>query len=157
MDIYIVRHAVAVPRGGDALDHARPLTPKGRARFEKEVRGLYRADVRFGRVYHSPWVRAVQTAELLKPLTTGERIETEDLARAPGPALLKMLEGDSVAVVGHEPWLGELLALLLIGDPTRGHLFPFKKGGVAHAEGDPVAGGCRLLGLYSARPLRMLA
>lgn len=157
MEIYLVRHAVAVPRGGDVLDHARPLTPKGRSRFEREVRGLYGLGVRLDRVYHSPWTRAVQTAELLSPVTTGERVATDDLARTPGAALLAELEGERIALVGHEPWLSDLLALLVLGDTARGERFRLKKGGIAHLEGDPAPAGCALLALYPPRPLRRLA
>lgn len=157
MDIFLVRHAIAVPRGGDALDHARPLTPKGRTRFEKEVQGLYGLGVRFDRIYHSPWTRAVQTAELLKPLLSGERTQTAGLVRTPDPGLLSELDGESIALVGHEPWMGELLSLLLLGTLEESHRFPLKKGGIAHLDGEPRPAGCTLLALYPPRPLRRLS
>lgn len=157
MEIYLVRHAVAVPRGGDALDHARPLTPKGRSRFEREVRGLFSLGVRFDRVYHSPWTRAAQTAELLKPITKGERVETEHLAAPPGDALLAQLEGSSVALVGHEPWMSQLLSLLLFGSSTHADRFVLKKGGIAHLEGAPGPATCSLIAFYPPKPLRRAA
>ncbi len=157
MDIYLVRHAVAVPRGNDALDHARPLTPKGRSRFEREVRGLYGLGVRFDRVYHSPWTRAAQTAELLGPVTTGDRVALPGLAAPPCPELLEHIRGDSIALVGHEPWMTDLLALLVLGDPSQGDRFVLKKGGIAHLEGDSEPAGCTLLALLPPRPLRGLS
>jgi phosphohistidine phosphatase len=157
MEIYLVRHAIAVPRGGDALDHARPLTPKGRTRFEREVRGLFALGVRFDRVYHSPWTRAAQTAELLQPVTTGERIVTERLARPPTSNLLEELSGDSIALVGHEPWMSALCAMLLVGDVDRADAFQIKKGGIAHLEGEPGPAACALIGFYPPRPLRRMA
>jgi phosphohistidine phosphatase len=157
MRIFLVRHAIAVPRGGDALDHARPLTAKGRRRFQQEVGGLDRLGIRFDRVYHSPWVRAVQTAELLDPLNDGDRVPTEHLAASPDKPLLDQLRSESVAVVGHEPWMGELCGLLLFGDAGAGHLFSFKKGGVAHLEGIATPGGAELCALYPPKVLRMAA
>jgi len=160
MEILIVRHAIAVPRGGDSLDHARPLTSKGRKRFEKGVKGLDALGVELDRVHHSPWVRAVQTAELLGPITRGERVSTERLAATPDQALLDELdnagESDTIACVGHEPWMGELCALLLTGD-IEGADFQLKKGAVAHLEGSPGPGGCQLLALYPPKVLRALA
>ena len=157
MEIFLVRHAVAVPRGGDALDHARPLTPKGRARFEREVRGLFGLGVRFDRVFHSPWTRAAQTAELLAPVTKGERVVTDRLARPPDGELLSEIEGKSVALVGHEPWMSELTAILLLGSGEHADRFKLKKGGVVHLEGDPRPAGCALVAFFPPRPLRRMA
>jgi phosphohistidine phosphatase len=157
MHLYLIRHAIAVPRADESLDHARPLTAKGRDRFEQSVQTLGELGVSLDRVYHSPWVRARQTAELLGPLSSGELVETEGLARSPSETLLEELRGESVALVGHEPWMGELLALLLLGEPDKGLLFHFKKGGVAHLEGIPSAGGCELLTLWDPKVLRMAA
>jgi phosphohistidine phosphatase len=154
MHIYLVRHAAAVPRGEAIVDHARPLSPDGRKRFERAVKGLDRLGVRFERIYHSPWVRARQTAELMKPLLDGDFIETTELATTPGVKLLEQLAGERIAVVGHEPWMGELCALLLLGDTASGMLFPFKKGGVAHLEGVPAPAGCTLTEMLTPKLLR---
>ena len=155
MELFLVRHAIAVPRGGDALDHARPLTEKGRSRFQGVVAGLDALGVSLERVYHSPWVRARQTAELMISIAE-ERVETVRLAQTPDKKLLNDLQGDPVALVGHEPWMGELLSLLTVGDVASGSQFRFKKGGVAHLEGSPSPGGCELVALYPPRALRAL-
>jgi phosphohistidine phosphatase len=63
------------------------------------------------------------------------------LARAPGRALLDELAGRRVGLVGHEPWLSELLALVLFGEPEQAEKFVLKKGSVAWLEGEPRAGG----------------
>ncbi|MEM9191952.1 MAG: histidine phosphatase family protein [Myxococcota bacterium] len=157
MGIFLVRHAIAVPRGGDALDHARPLTAKGRSRFERTVDGLDRLGVSLESVYYSPWVRARQTAELLSPIVHGELIETDHLCAPPDAKLLKVLTGDHIALVGHEPWMGSLLALLVVGDAAYGAQFPFKKGGVAHLIGVPTAGGAELVAQYPPKVLRQIA
>jgi phosphohistidine phosphatase len=154
MEIYLIRHAAAVPRTNAALDHARPLSQKGRDRFIQSVRTLAMLEVGLDRVFHSPWVRACQTADLLAPINSGDGVQTEGLARPPGASLLEELTGERIALVGHEPWMGELLGLLLLGEPEKGLLFHFKKGGVAHLSGLPSAGGCELKGLWGPSILR---
>jgi phosphohistidine phosphatase len=157
MDIFLIRHAIAVPRNDVKLDHARPLTAKGRDRFAKSVKTLKKQGVSLDRVYHSPWVRARQTAELLAPINGGELVEVEGLAKSPDETLLSELRGERIALVGHEPWMGELLALLLLGEPEKGFLFHFKKGGMAHLQGVATPGGAELLSLSDPKVLRAAA
>ncbi len=155
MHLYLIRHAIAVPRADESLDHARPLTAKGRDRFSRSVQTLETLGVKLDRVYHSPWVRARQTAELLGPIASGELVETEGLARSPDETLLEEIRGEHVALVGHEPWMGELLALLLVGERDKGLLFHFKKGSIGHLEGIASPGGCELHTLWDPKVLRM--
>lgn len=147
-DLLLFRHAKAhdaTPEaiealGADEADAQRELTRKGRARFEALVNELVVAGVEVEVVLHSPWRRAVETAELLGPLCT--RLEqVPALAEPPGAALDAALANDSrgaVAVVGHQPWMGELLARLT-GAPV--DLVRWKKGGLVWLQreggGDP--------------------
>lgn len=156
MDLYLIRHAPAVPLGEAKFDNARPLSPKGRIRFSEVVDGLEELGTVIQRVYHSPWVRARQTAELLMPIAD-RAVETEGLAQSPSERLLEELEGDAIALVGHQPWMGQLAALLTTGDPALGTHFPFKKGAVAHLSGEPRAAGCALVSMMAPRALRRLA
>src|SRR4030095_13513133 len=98
---------------------------KGRTRFSQAVMGLQRLKVRFDRLYHSPWLRAVETAELLAPVLDGKAVCSPALARAPSQDVLDALDGRRVALVGHEPWLGELVALLAPWGPPGGRGFAF--------------------------------
>lgn len=158
MDLYLVRHAPAEPpRGEDAAaDAARRLTAEGRRKFRGVCRGLERQGVRLERVLHSPWRRAQETAALLRPLLEGSLVAEPLLARAPTAALLARLAGTSCALVGHQPWLGELLAWLTLGDPDLGRAFAWKKGGVAHLAGEPRPGGMLLVGFHAPGLLRRL-
>jgi len=151
MELFLIRHASAED-GED--DDARALSEKGRQRFGQVVRGLDALGVRFDRVLHSPKLRAVQTAELLAPLIDGEVEVTALLAAAPSQRLLKQVAGEHVALVGHQPWLGELLGLLLAGDARHGAAFELKKGAVARLEGDCAPGAMRLLALLQPGTLR---
>ena len=144
MELFVIRHAEATPRELSPSDPERPLTPRGTKRFDAVVKGLCALEVRFDRVLHSPWLRAVQTADRLGRLIDGQTEVTPLLASGPSPALLAKLVGDRVAVVGHEPWLGELVAWLVTGDGNAGERFPFDKGGVVWLEGAPVPGGMLL-------------
>lgn len=156
MELYLVRHGIAEEALPGQPDDTRPLSPQGVERFRAVVKGLTRLNLRFDRLYHSPKLRAVQTADLLGPLLDGESEVTPYLAEPPSPKLLSAVQGETVALVGHEPWMGQLCALLTLGDSQAGGSFVFKKGGVAHLEGEPKPGGMRLLALLTPRILRRL-
>jgi phosphohistidine phosphatase len=155
VQLYLIRHAIAIEATPEQPDDARPLSQEGIQKFREVVQGLKRLGVVLDRLYHSPKLRAVQTAELLVPLLDGETEVTPYLAAEPSLELLKTLQGSSVALVGHEPWISDLCAWLIIGR-QEGHSLPFKKGGVAYLEGTPKPGGMRLLGFWSPKLLRRL-
>ena len=156
MELFIIRHGIAVPGSMQLADADRPLTPKGRKRFSQAVLGLQRLKVRFDRLYHSPWLRAVETAELLAPVLDGKAVDSAALARAPSQDLLDALVGERVALVGHEPWMGELVAWLTTGAPPHGSVFAFKRGGVAWLEGQPQPGQMVLQAFLPPKVLREL-
>jgi phosphohistidine phosphatase len=135
MALFIIRHAPAEPTSESSDDAARPLTEEGRQRWRRAVKGLGKLGVQFDALYHSPWLRAVQTADALCDLVQGNTQVTEHLAQAPTPALLELLQGERIALVGHEPWLGQLVAWLAIGNPEHGTAFELKKGSVVWLEG----------------------
>jgi phosphohistidine phosphatase len=162
MRLLIIRHATAVPSGTPGVaEDARPLTPRGRARFRVAARGLARIAHRPDVLLTSPLPRAHATAEIaarafrrLEPvvepaLAHGSVAEVvAALARQPADAL--------VAIVGHEPVVSGLLARLLgAGDGGR---LPFKKGGAALVDLPDGAGGSgRLIWFLKPRILRTLA
>lgn len=150
MDLFLIRHAIAEERRAGLLDAHRELTERGRARFEAVVHSLERAGFRFDRVYHSPWLRAVQTAELLAPITEGPLIAAQGLAESPQPRFFASLEGERVACVGHEPWMSDAVSLLTTGDP-HGAWLRFKKGGVAWLRGPPSPAQMELRALLPPR------
>lgn len=156
MELYVVRHAIAEERTIDRPDEGRRLTTGGRSRFKHVVRGLERLNVRFDTLLHSPWLRAVETADLLESLCVGSRQATDRLAEPPDDALLGELEGDRVALVGHEPWMSELVVLLTSGAQADWGL-AFKKGGVAWLRGTPEAGGMVLRALIPPKVFVELA
>ncbi len=138
MRLLIIRHAVAVERGTPGIaDDERPLTPAGEKRFKKAARGLRCVAPRPDAVLSSPLPRAWRTAEIAAaafgrltpektPALAGGSLA--DLARAIAPY------GDeaTIALVGHEPQLSEVLAELL-GSRDAERL-SFRKGGAALVE-----------------------
>jgi phosphohistidine phosphatase len=164
IQLFLVRHAIAEDRGADwPDDRLRPLTKEGAARMAREAAGLVALDVRIEEILTSPLVRARHTADILAAAWPKRLRVREVEALAPGAkprAALQMLgeltKRTSVALVGHEPGLGEL-AGLLIGMRTP---LTFKKGAVALVEVallPPPAGSGVLQWLLTPRILRRLA
>ena len=137
MRLLLIRHAIAVPSGTSSVeDDERPLTSRGRKRFRSAARGLARIMDRPDVLLTSPLPRAVETAEIAAhAFGKLEPKPDKALARGAGDiiALLRRQPADAtVAIVGHEPTLSQVLARLLgSGRPER---LAFKKGGAALVE-----------------------
>lgn len=161
-ELYLIRHAIAEPRGESWPDDARrPLSDAGTIRMRKAARGLARLGVSFEIILTSPLVRARQTAEIVaaaldpRPST----INVEWLA--PGgsyAALVANLEKHAlktrIALVGHEPGIGEFTARL-IGSR---HAIEFKKGAVCRIDLEriPPTGPGDLRWLMTPKALRRI-
>jgi phosphohistidine phosphatase len=161
MHLFVIRHAVAEDVQAGSDDANRKLTSNGEHKFKRVVRGIRALGWHFDRVLTSPWVRAMRTAELLSPVSDGKPIATPLLADAPRPELFAMIAESSApakrhatAIVGHEPWLSELVSLLAFGDTEHGEPLLIKKGGVVWLEGSAARGGMMLLGLLPPALLR---
>lgn len=160
MDLVLVRHGIAEERGPGVDDFGRRLTTAGRARMEDAARGLARL-VTPQVVFSSPLVRAMETAEILRERFGLGRIrECPELAAPDYAALLEAVadaDAEVAVLVGHEPWMGELLSYLLTGDPGLAAV-TFKKGGAAlvRSAGEPRAGSCWLEWLVPPGVLRRL-
>jgi phosphohistidine phosphatase len=137
MDVWLVRHAVAVDRDDfDGLDAERPLTDKGRRRFRRFSRWLADQTAVPDCIVSSPLVRAAQTAHVLAKACGLKKtvVQFTDLL-SPGVDVNELLRfvrdmpGERVALVGHEPDLSTILAVL-VGGGT----FHFEKGFVAAIE-----------------------
>lgn len=154
--LVLVRHGEAVARGVMSRDAARPLTPEGLRRFRRGVAGMRRIGIRLDLVLHSPWLRAVESADLLAPIVRGAFSVTPNLCRRPSRDLLDELRGRCVGAVGHEPWLSVLAAWLVTGAQENAPRFALRKGGVIALDGAPEPGAMRLLAAYPPKTLRRL-
>lgn len=139
--VHLVRHGVAEdPRIGQS-DAERALTPEGIEKLQRASSSWRRAIGRLDRVVSSPLRRAQETARILAvALEHKDPVEVNPcLVPEADPELalelvheLRSAGCHSVALVGHEPHMGCLLALLLTGNPRV--TLPFKKGMVAAVE-----------------------
>lgn len=146
MQLILIRHAPAGDRVEWALtgrpDDERPLTKKGSIKMREVAQGLSRMMDAPERLFSSPLARARQTAEILhgvysaSDVEIGPNLEPEADPQVTLRWLKTLNDADSVALVGHEPHLSRLLALLVHGDSERDTM-PFKKGGVAILEINP--------------------
>lgn len=156
MDLFVIRHAEAVPGRPTRDDKARKLTPRGHAQCRRLVAALDGLGVEFDLLLHSPWVRAVETAEALSPLVRGKIEVTPLLAQPPSRELLSLLSGRATAVVGHDPWLSQLVAWLVMADHAHSEHFPMKKSGVAWLEGNPSPGKMAVRAVLPPRVLKKI-
>ncbi|MFM7150390.1 MAG: phosphohistidine phosphatase SixA [Gemmataceae bacterium] len=117
MHIYVIRHAEAVPLGGGSAmdDSQRHLTETGKRQCLFLGLSLVKMGVRFDRILTSPFVRARETAiELAKGFDESPSV-VECSSLAPGNKKRDILDRireqnvDSLAVVGHNPDLSELV------------------------------------------------
>jgi phosphohistidine phosphatase len=138
VELYLVRHAIAAERGEEwPDDDKRPLTARGVSRFKEAVEGLKKLGVEVDEIFTSPLVRATQTADLLSAGLPGKPpvkvVDALSPGHAPSSVLAQLARGARrrrIALVGHEPGLGELAAHLI----GAGRALPFKKGGVARID-----------------------
>jgi phosphohistidine phosphatase len=137
-ELYLIRHGVAEERG-DAWpdDTKRPLSEAGMERLRKSARGLARLDVSIDVILTSPLVRARQTADIVatacdpRPsIITIDSLAPEGTYTALVADVEKHARKTRLALVGHEPGIGELAARL-IGSR---HSFEFKKGAVCRID-----------------------
>src|SRR5262245_52934118 len=141
-ELYLIRHAVAEDRGDDWPDDAkRPLSEDGASRMRKAARGLERIGVTLDVIVTSPLVRTRQTAEIVAGALNPKPPIVAAESHAPGgayQAIVADLEKQSkrarIALVGHEPGIGELAARL-IGSR---HPIEFKKGAVVRIDVDQI-------------------
>ncbi len=139
MEIYILRHAIAAPRSRTRYpdDRRRPLTREGKEKMRDIARAMGKMDLGFDLILSSPYLRASQTAVLAATILRAEKLlkYSKHLGSAGDPkALVKELAGlpvskKRVALVGHEPYLSELISMLVTGSSTALSL-TLKKGGL---------------------------
>jgi len=120
MRIHLVRHSEAVDRVPPMPDAARYLTARGRVSFREMARRFRDAGGMPTRIFTSPLVRAVQTAEILSETLRYEGEIVLDPRLSPGFDVAKLASvlddlpsEKEIAFVGHEPDLGDILTRLL--------------------------------------------
>jgi phosphohistidine phosphatase len=141
MQLYIVRHGIAIDRDDPKCppDPDRFLTPEGVDKVQQVARGVAEIGAVPDLMLSSPYLRAVQTAEIFANALeySKTRIQKSDLllSGAEPLQLLRELSKDkqlsSVFLFGHAPHVDDVLATAL---GSNHHITSLKKAGVALVE-----------------------
>ena len=130
MNLYILRHAIAVEHGtpGYENDADRPLTDEGKRKLRRVTRAMAAMDLSFGLILSSPYPRAKETAEIAaRELGLTDRLELSETL-TPGGSTEQLIEWlnqrdpkpKNVLLVGHEPYLSGLVSRLVSGAENAG-------------------------------------
>ncbi len=162
MLLLLVRHAQAGERDPERWpdDQLRPLTNTGRAAHARVSRALKRLDVAPSVVVSSPWIRAMQTAEVMieemdldvDPIEC-EALTVEPDVRAIAACIPEGETEQTVALVGHSPFLEDLASILLTGVTSRLNS-DFPKSGVMGLDMERMEPGTATLRFFQ-RPKQM--
>lgn len=124
--VYLIRHGIAVERDLSKKDETRPLTEQGRKKTKKVAQQIKDIGIYFDIILTSPLLRATQTAEILREEGLTQTLETFS-ALAPAGEIQEWLtwwehwhietthQEGKVALVGHQPDLGDWAELLIWG------------------------------------------
>jgi phosphohistidine phosphatase len=138
MNLYLLRHGLAVEPGtaNYSKDSDRPLTPKGERKLSKIAEAMENLELSLDWILSSPYVRARQTAQIVADgLDLRKKLEMSETLTPTG-STKKLIETiqhrepppEEVLLVGHEPYLSELISLLVSGNNEL--MVTMKKGGL---------------------------
>lgn len=137
MNLYLIRHAIAEEESATGEDSQRVLTEKGAKKMRAIAKGLRALGVEFDFILAGPYVRAEQTAGILADVFKMKKkfAVSENLTPMGDPDLLfaeinEKYSVNSLAIVGHEPYLSTLVSLLTANGSAVD--MTFKKGGVCY-------------------------
>lgn len=125
MEVYFIRHGIAVERQPEIKEEERELTAKGREKTQKVAKRLDRLGLKFDLILTSPLVRSRQTAEILSSCGLSAKLEEFSALAPDGDIQIwldwldvrQMLATDTqLALVGHQPDLGHWAEILLWGE-----------------------------------------
>jgi phosphohistidine phosphatase len=167
MNLFILRHGIAAEPDAPGIktDAERPLIPKGEQRLREAAAAMERMELSFDAIISSPYLRAKQTAEIVaKHFKLQKKLAfSDDLIPGGNPqALIRQINDlkpapENILLVGHEPYLGRLIALLAAGTPTA--MIEMKKGSLCKLEAEELeCGHCAMLAwLLTPRQMEMMA
>lgn len=138
MELYLIRHGIAVDKDSNIKDEERPLTKSGHEKTQQVALRLRDLGLQFDLILTSPLVRARETAEILHSSGLSSHLE-ESTSLAPDGNIqtwLSHLEQWqqaasstlALALVGHQPNLGQWAEILVWGEARDGIVL--KKAGI---------------------------
>lgn len=116
MNLYIVRHTEAEPSSASYSDKERRITPKGKENLINSISYWKEIIVTPDMIISSPYVRAMETAKIIKSeFDLEDPVHIEKLLSSGAiPSLvqkfLTSLSSENILIVGHEPDCSALLA-----------------------------------------------
>ena len=144
MNLYLLRHGIAVARAesNPAKDSERPITAKGKQRLWESTKAMEALELNFKVILSSPYLRAMQTAEIVAEAFTLRKklIFTDKLAPGGNPkALIEQINAlkpaaKNILLVGHEPSFSTV-----IEEAMGGGSIILRKGGVARLDLDELS------------------
>ncbi len=137
MPIYLVQHALSVPK---EMDSEQGISEEGRADAERIASVAKGYNIRVDKIQHSRKKRARQTAELFERLLKPkEGVETRSGLNPLDDAteFANSLQSTSnYMIVSHLPFLERLTSWLIIGKTERA-IFKFQNGGIVCLDKTP--------------------
>ncbi len=167
MDIYILRHGIAVEAGtpGYENDAKRPLTSKGKRQLHKSAVTMKKMKLKFDLILSSPLERAKRTAEIIaEELKLTKKLKFTDALKneyAPekliGEIVALKPQPKNLLLVGHEPYLSRLVSRLISVDEELA--MDFKKGGLCKLEVEALGFGkcAQLAWLLTPKQMKQIA
>ncbi len=163
MLLYLIRHGIAVDRNDPNAppEAERPLTPKGMQKTRSAALGFLELGAKPDVFLSSPYVRAVQTAEIFAEVVgfpTNKIRLSDALKPAANPAEvvkeIARIRAKEIACFGHAPHVDLAIAHL---SAARAAFTELKKAGIACFEHSAPQGRWTLRWLVSPKLLRDLA
>jgi phosphohistidine phosphatase len=167
VNLFILRHGIAAEPDAPGIktDAERPLIPKGEQRLRAAVAAMEKMELSFDAIISSPYLRAKQTAEIVaKHFKLQKKLAfSDDLIPGGNPqALIRQINDlkpapKNILLVGHEPYLSRLIALLAAGNPAA--TIEMKKGGLCKLEVEELeCGHCATLAwLLTPRQMELMS
>lgn len=134
MKLILARHGEAEEQSITGSDSDRELTPQGKTDIQKMARFIQLSSLKVTHIYHSPYVRTRQTAEIFaQELGILELLESCD-ELAPGNVCEDILykiknfsNSEAILIVSHNPGIAHFAAHLIQDNTLAPHL-PFQPG-----------------------------
>lgn len=138
MDLFILRHGEAGQRvSAGRGDFQRPLTAAGQKEVSEIATSLKDLGIKLDIVISSPLKRAHQTASIVaktfkieKKIQDWAELSPEGNRLELYNKLSQLKQQSSILVVGHEPYLSEMISEIIFGGNKGGRIF-LKKAGLA--------------------------
>ncbi|NIM57616.1 MAG: phosphohistidine phosphatase SixA [Candidatus Aminicenantes bacterium] len=134
MKLFLIQHGIALP---EEKDPEKSLSPEGKDETQGIAEFLKAKNIEVDAVWHSPKMRAAQTAQIIvNSISCSEIQERDDLNPLDSVEILpKEIESlnKNLMIIGHLPFLQKLASLLLSGSETN-QLISFKNSGVVCLE-----------------------